>query len=78
MKIETVDELYALAVESQVTMKEACKRAKVAESGPPRWRLHKVKPRPLTLKRLENAITAIAKENGTLPEENATDPQAAP
>lgn len=60
------DGVYVLAAQLSVQIGEACDRAGIARSTPPRWR-QGMAPRAAALKRLRDAILAIAKERGTVP-----------
>lgn len=60
------DGVYVLAAQFSVQIGEACDRAGIARSTPPRWR-QGMTPRAAVLKRLRAAIVAIAEERGTAP-----------
>lgn len=58
--------LYALAAACGVGICEACDRAGIARSTPPRWR-RGTHARPQQVVALRRAILAIAEERGSLP-----------
>lgn len=58
--------LYDLAARLGVGIGEACDRAGIARSTPPRWKSGTT-PRPQQATRLRQAVLAIARERGTLP-----------
>lgn len=58
--------LYDLAAMYGVGIGEACDRAGIARSSPPRWKRGTV-PRANQLTKLRQAILALAKERGALP-----------
>jgi hypothetical protein len=59
--------LCELAAECGVGIGEACDRAGIARSTPPRWKAG-TRARPAQVTRLRQAILAIARERGSMPE----------
>ena len=70
--------IYQLAARCEVGIGEACDRAGISRSTPPRWRQGH-RPRDVQLARLRRAIVELARERGTLPADLAGEaPPATP
>lgn len=67
--------IYQLAARCEVGIGEACDRARISRSTPPRWKQGH-RPRDVQLVRLQRAIVELARERGTLPPDLVA--QAAP
>ena len=67
-RLPEVDEFFAFADACKVTMYAACKRTGTNPSTPDRWKHGRGNPSMAKLKKLRDAVVAIAKEKGTLPE----------
>jgi hypothetical protein len=61
--IEEANRVYALAARFGVGIGEACDRAGIDRSTPPRWRKG-TQPRPQQVSRLRHAIMDLARERG--------------
>lgn len=57
-----VDSLARRAKKAGVRMADICKRAKVAQSTPSRWKAGTFEPKLRTLRRLEEALAELAAE----------------
>jgi hypothetical protein len=67
--------IYQLAARCEVGIGEACDRAGISRSTPPRWRQGH-QPREVQLVRLRRAIMELARDRGTLPVDLADQVQA--
>lgn len=66
-------DIYALAARLGVGIGEACDRAGIARSTPPRWS-NGAEPRPAQVTRMRRAVIEIARERGVVVRESVEMP----
>jgi DNA-binding phage protein len=64
MNDELITDIRRRAVEARVTMTQVFRQAGLSPTLLHNWAKRNVKPRPLTVAKLYDALDALAKENG--------------